>query len=72
MQAEAIKAGDRYEEHDDMGKIVPEQSWTAITDAQASEDETAVYVYIRFDTGETTRNTFSYGAQVPLTFGVGS
>jgi hypothetical protein len=68
MQAEGIKAGDRYDVLDDRGQVIG--GWTATGDAVIGEHN-RVRVPVRFHDGEEGTNSWAAGMQVPLTFGAG-
>lgn len=67
MQAEAIKAGDRYDDFDDQGRVI--SGWTAIGDAE--RDGNSVLVPVRYHHGAEGWNGYVVGQNVDLTWGAG-
>ena len=67
MQAEGIRAGDRYDVTDDRGRV--RGGWTATGDAVI--DGSRVYVPVRQHDGRESTRSYAVGEHVDLTFGAG-
>lgn len=68
MQAEGIRRGDRYDIHDQFGRIV--DGWTAVRDAVV--EGSIVTVDVRYHDSSEKSLTWHKGEQVPLSFGAGA
>lgn len=73
MQAEGIKAGDRYDNRDGEGRIIG--GWTATGDAvvehTAEYGRPMVFVPVKHHDGGEGVRVWTPGQQVPISFGKG-
>lgn len=73
MQAEGLKAGDRYDDYDDRGRVTG--GWTVTGDPVVAfsdaHDRDMVYVPVTAHTGQEGALVFDVGENVALSWGAG-